>query len=239
MFSVALIGPDGAGKTTVGRRLGNVLPLPVKYIYMGINRDSSNHMLPTTRLIRAIKRFCGAKPDTAGPPDPNKAKVRPKGLVKAAWSSLKAGLRLANQLSEEFFRQSLAWYYQRRGHIVLFDRHYFADYHAYDIASGPRERPLSRRIHGFVLSRFMPKPDLVIYLDAPAEVLFARKGEGTIEALERRRQDYLQLQGLVKRFILVDAAQAEDDVTREVTKQIWDFYEARTAKPAKPQNVHV
>jgi hypothetical protein len=37
-----------------------------------------------------------------------------------------------------------------------------------------------------MLEHFYPKPNLVIYLDAPAEMLFARKKEGTIELLEQR-----------------------------------------------------
>jgi len=228
MFTVALIGPDGAGKTTIGRRLEHTLPLPVKYIYMGVNLGSSNHMLPTSRLITALKRACGAKPDVAGPPDPSQVnKPRPKGAVKRMAAGLRSSLRLVNRLSEEWFRQGLTWYYQQRGNIVLFDRHFFSDYYAYDIADNGQGRPLSRRIHGFMLDRVYPKPDLVIYLDAPAEVLLARKGEGTLEALERRRQDYLQLRGLVKNFVTADATQPEDEVARDVAKLIWDFHEAR------------
>ncbi len=237
MFTVALIGPDGAGKTTIGRRLEHRLPLPVKYVYMGVNLDSSNHMLPTTRLIHAIKRARGAKPDVAGPPDPNRVKPRPKGAVRRMAASLKSGLRLMNRIGEEWFRQGLAWYYQRRGKIVIFDRHFFSDYYAYDIANSKRERTLSSRIHGFMLAHIYPQPDLVIYLDAPAEVLFARKGEGTIEALERRRHDYLQLRDLVKHFAVVDASQPEDDVAREVSKLIWEFYSAKTGKPMQVHDV--
>jgi thymidylate kinase len=237
MFTVALIGPDGAGKTTIGRRLEHALPLPVKYVYMGVNLDSSNHMLPTTRLIRALKRARGAAPDTAGPPDPNRVKVRPKGGVKGALASLKSTLRLANRISEEWFRQGLAWYYQHRGHIVLFDRHFFSDYYAYDIANRGKGQPLSNRIHGYMLLHIYPKPDLVIYLDAPAEVLFARKGEGTIEALERRRHEYLEMQHLVKHFAIVDASQPEDDVARRVTELIWEFYNTRVGSTIKVRDV--
>ena len=68
MTTVALIGPDGAGKTTVARKLADVLPVPVRYLYMGVSTDSSNVMLPTTRITRRVKRALGAPPDTAGPP---------------------------------------------------------------------------------------------------------------------------------------------------------------------------
>ena len=237
MITVALIGPDGAGKTTIGRRLEHMLPLPVKYVYMGVNLDSSNHMLPTTRLIHAIKRARGAKPDVAGPPDPNRVKPRPKGAVKRAAAALKSGLRLANRIGEEWFRQGLAWYYQRRGNIVIFDRHFFSDYYAYDIANNGAPRPLGKRIHGFMLAHVYPKPDLVIYLDAPAELLFARKGEGTIAALERRRQEYLQMRDLVRHFKIIDAAQPEDAVARDVANLIWDFYSTKTGTPMKVRDV--
>jgi len=224
MFTVALIGLDGAGKTTLGRRLEHMFPLPVKYLYMGVNRDSSNYMLPTTRLIHMIKRTSGTKPERAGPPHPAQPAPRPKGMVKRGAASLKSSLSLVNQLAEEWFRQGLAWCYQSRGYIVLFDRHFFSDYYASDIAVGREGRSLHRRIHGFLLDRVYPKPDLVIYLDAPAEVLFARKGEGTIESLEHRRQGYLQMRSFVKHFAVVDASQPADDVAQEVARLVWDFY---------------
>ncbi len=69
---------------------------------------------------------------------------------------------------------------------------------------------------------------MVIVLDAPAEVLFARKGEGTIELLERRRQEYLRLRDQVESFAVVDVRQTEDEVAREVSALIWDYYRAKT-----------
>jgi thymidylate kinase len=221
---VALIGPDGAGKTTISRRLEGMLPRPVKYLYMGVNLDSSNMMLPTSQALRAIKRALGAPPDAGGPPDSRRVKPPPKSVFKRILVEVKSILRLINQLSEEWFRQGLAWYYQRRGDIVLFDRHYFSDYYAYDIANRRGGLPLARRIHGFVLQHIYPRPDLVIYLDAPAEVLYERKGEGTLVALERRRIEYLQMRNLVKHFVVVDASQPLDDVVRAVTEVISNYY---------------
>lgn len=224
MFTVALIGPDGAGKTTISHHLMESLPWKVKYLYMGVNPDSSNRVLPTTAVIRAIKRACGVKPDVGGPPELQRAQAKPQGLVRGMARGAKSMLSLANRLCEEWYRQMLTWSYQFRGYIVLYDRHYFIDYFAYDIAPSEWRRPLARHIHGFLLSRVYPKPDLVIYLDAPSEVLLARKGEGTLETLERRRQEYLELKDHVKHFAVVDADRPVDEVTHDVTEVIVDFY---------------
>jgi thymidylate kinase len=227
-FTVALIGPDGAGKTTLARRLEQELPMPAHYLYMGVSADSSDRMLPTTRLAHALKRRRGAAPDNAGPPDPATVRApKPKGVVKRARRSVRSTLRLANQLAEESYRNVLAWRYLRRGSIVLFDRHYFSDYYAYDIANGGT--PLSRRVHGWALRRVYPRPDLVVYLDAPAHVLLARKGEGTVEALERRRGDYLQLADVTPNFEVIDAARPLEDVAADLVRLISRFSAQRTA----------
>ncbi len=229
MFTVALIGPDGAGKTTIGHIIERELPLPVKYLYMGVNADSSNHLLPTARLARLIRRARG-KRDNRGPREHNLEASPTKGALRQMASSIKSILSLANRLAEECYRQALAWYYKRRRFIVLFDRHYFPDYYAYDIIRDGRRRPLAQRIHGLFLNHVYPKPDLLVYLDAPAEVLLARKGEGTRELLERRRGDYLQIAQVVKHFVVVDANRPQSAVARDVRACISDFYRSQNQR---------
>jgi thymidylate kinase len=236
LLTVALIGADGAGKTTVGRRLQEELPELIKYVYMGVNLDSSNLVLPTTRLLLEIKRVLGKRPVMSGPPDPTRTASRPQGLIKRTIVGLKSSLRLVNQLGEEWFRQAVAWHYRRRGYVVLFDRHFFFDYYAHDIANRGQYRPLSSQIHGFLLKHFYPQPDLVVFLDAPAEVLFARKGEGTIYFLEHRRQEYLQLRHHVRHFFVVDVTRPLDDVTRDVIALIQGFRQARSDGPCEVQD---
>ena len=77
-------------------------------------------------------------------------------------------------------------------------------------------------MHGFVLQRFYPRPDLVILLDAPAPLLWARKQEGTLEALVRRRDEYLRLRDGLGGIETVDVAQPEETVVREVARLILD-----------------
>jgi thymidylate kinase len=214
MVTVALIGADGAGKTTLARSLEATGELPVKYLYMGVNGEASNHMLPTTRALRALKRVLGRGGDEGGPPDPERVLARRRKGLRGALAELKSAARLANQLCEEWYRVALARRYERRGYLVLFDRHFFADYWAHDVAAH-RELSLARRLHGRLLAR-LPRPDCTIVLDAPPEVLYARKPEGTLERLARRRQEYLDLHAQLERCSVVDASRPPQEVREQV-----------------------
>jgi thymidylate kinase len=217
-FSVALVGADGAGKSTIGRELASNLDFDARYLYMGDNPESAEQMLPTTRFLVWLRQARGIAPRRGGPPtarEPSGGGVKPG----AGESKIKAGLRLANKLAEESYRVLLAWLFQLKGNVVVFDRHYFADYYAYDIAPGTEDRTLGSRVHGLAL-RLFPKPDLIVCLDAPGEVLFARKPEGTVEALERRRQEYFRIRDRVRRFVVVDASQDKDRVMRDVVEAV-------------------
>lgn len=206
-FTVALIGCDGAGKTTVARALERETDLPVRYLYMGVSVGSSNRLLPTTRLAHAVKR---ARP----------APAQRTGVARRARRATRSWLRLGNRVAEEWYRQLIAAIDIRRGRIVVFDRHFTADFHASDVAAP--DRTLSRRVHGFLLQHAYPKPDLVIFLDAPPEVLFARKGEGTVASLARRRAEYRRLGAGLERFAIVEATQPLADVVSRVAGIIWE-----------------
>jgi thymidylate kinase len=230
MFTVALIGPDGAGKSTIGRKLELISPLPAKYVYMGVNLESSNLVLPTTRLLLEVKRAQGRRPDIAARTrDGYQLHTRPKSIAKRLAASLKESVRFVNLSAEEWFRQIIVWYYIFRGYYVIFDRHFYFDYYAHDIANADPNRPLNSRIHGFMLDKIYPKPDFVIFLDAPSEVLFARKPEGTLDALERRRQEYVHLRELIKNWAIVDVSQPVEVVTQEVSDLILDFHRSKNA----------
>ena len=155
------------------------------------------------------------------PPPPtsgNPARRAAKGGAQA--------VRLLMWLAEEWFRQAVAEFHRRRGSIVVFDRHFYADYYHFDVAAEGR-RSLSSRVHGWLLRHAYPKPDLVICLDAPGQVLYDRKQEASVEWLERRRQQYLQLAKVLPDFVVVDGDRPLESVRREVATVIGAFIEKR------------
>jgi hypothetical protein len=198
---------------------------------MGVSPLSSNHALPTTRLIAAAKRALGRDADMAGPPDPTRAKRPPSHPAKRVLYEGKRLLTLANRVAEEAYRQRIARGYRRRGVVVVSDRDFFADYYAHDIANPDPHRPLASKLHGAILRRFYRRPDLIIFLDAPAELLYARKGEGSVALIEARRQEYSQLRDQVAQFETVDASQPYETVLQQVIQLIADKWSVASGQP--------
>ena len=223
MASVTLIGPDGAGKTTITRRLESSGLLPFKYLYMGVSISSSNTALFTSRLAEWVKRRHPrpARGETGAPAS--------SGRRRGVRGGLRAAARLANRLADAWFRQTLSWYHQFRGRVVLYDRHFVFDY-APEITTGPDT--WERRAHRWCLTHLYPSPDLVIFLDAPGDVLFARKGELSAAELERRRQGFLRQGERLPNFVRVDATLPLETVYWEVAGHVVRFH--RCGHPQAP-----
>jgi len=109
--------------------------------------------------------------------------------------------------------------HQWRGRLVVFDR-YTLDARL-PAVTGERARTRLRR---WLLGHACPLPDLVIVLDAPGEVLHARSGEHTVEALDAQRRRYLALVGTIPHAVVVDAQAEPEKVVRRVTALVWERY---------------
>jgi thymidylate kinase len=229
-FTVAIIGPDGVGKTTVARALETAAPVPVKYVYMGDNPAAANHTLPTTRWWKSRPRVHEAEAHANGATLSRRASSgsRParRGMLRTVLRPARKTLGFCNRILEETYRQAVAARFARHGFVVVYDRHFLFDYWFTDVdAAGPR--PLRRRLHGQLLQRLQRPPDLVICLDAPGEVVWRRKGEFTPEFLEKRRAQYRSLASRVDHFAVVDANRPLDLVVGDVRDLLREFDRSR------------
>ena len=193
------------------------MPLRTKYIYMGANIESANIALPTSRLILYVKRRSFKRvAKREGITDPDFLSTHHSAHRSVKYGRVATAFRVSNRLAEGYFRQLVALIYEVRGFIVIHDRDLLSDtWHV------SRESRLSDQTYRWILTHLYPRPDLVIFLDAPPEVLFARKGEGSLDYLGQKRDAYAA-QGLTAAgdFVRVDAAQPLEDVVAEVMGRI-------------------
>ena len=112
-----------------------------------------------------------------------------------------------------------------RSTLVVFDRYY------HDLLVDPqRYRYGGPMWLARLVGRLVPKPNLWIVLDAPAEVLQSRKQEVTFEETCRQRKAYLDLARQVPNAAIIDAAKPLDDVVIATSRAILDYMAERTIK---------
>ncbi len=180
--SVAIMGPDGAGKTTLVNGLRATLPFPTRVVYMGLTGG---------RLPRADA-------------------LRVPGLVLAA------------RLMLLWARYGVGLYHRARGRIVLFER-YTLDGKVPSGAPLAALGRLSRRVQALAV----PRPELLLLLDASGATMHSRKGEYTSAQLEEWRDAYHRLRGRGGVLEVVNAEQPAEVVRRDAQARIWQCYVQR------------
>lgn len=203
-FSVALLAPDGAGKSTLSSALADDPILKARRIYMGGNLEARTIGLPTTAWLH--RRLKAQNGKTGG---------------RDLFHSFLQALNFCNKLLEQWLRTFSARYHLLHGRIVIFDRY------VYDSWMNKKSVTLWKRLRRVLFESQLPKPDLVILLDAPGEVLFERKGEHTAVWLEEQRQRYLALRERIPHLYVVDASQPAEQVKNEAIDLIWKHVAAQ------------
>lgn len=216
MTTIAIIGADGAGKTTIARMIQRANREAVEYVYLGANIESGNYRLPTSRLILFLKlRAFERKARREGITDPAYISTHHQDHREIKYGWFGSWLQMANRLMEGAYRQTIALLFQFRGQIVICDRHLYID----GLVNRKSQR-LVDRVYLWALTHLFPKPDMVVYLDAPPEILMLRKPEGNLERLQEWRESYLRAGQLLPNFVTVDASQPLPEVYAEVNQRI-------------------
>ena len=109
--------------------------------------------------------------------------------------------------------------------FVLFDR-YYQD----QVVDSKRYRYGGSMWLARLVGKLIPKPDLWILLDAPAEVLQGRKQEVPFAETARQQEAYLNLVSHFPNAVIVDSSKPLDEVVADVNKAILDFMARRTNK---------
>ena len=114
-----------------------------------------------------------------------------------------------------------------RGGLVLIDRYYF------DFLVDQRRYRL-RVPAGLVRLgyRCLPRPDLVVLLDAPTEVLQSRKQEVPPTETQRQREAFLKLVRSLANGRVIDAAQPADQVASDLIRVVLEVIAQRAEKRA-------
>jgi thymidylate kinase len=182
---VVVLGPDGAGKSTVLEALATDPPA-----------------WSTGAVLRHLKPSVIHRA-TADTTDPHG--VPPRGLLTSVLKCL-----------YWLFEYTAGYYLHVRpdlkaGKLVLFDR-YLLDV----LVDARRYRYGGPSWLTQLLWRVVPKPDLVVVLSAPAEVLLERKQELPSEEIERQLQAYQALVSQQRGGRIVDVSGSPEEAVRSV-----------------------
>jgi thymidylate kinase len=197
---VAFLGPDGSGKSSVIDAV-SVQMAPA------FRRVSRFHFRP--RLI------AGNRGQSSAVTDPHGQAPR-SGIVsiikmKMLWADYVLGYLLR-------VRPALV-----RSTFVIFDR-YFSDV----LVDPKRVRYGGPGWLPGLVNAIIPQPDLLIILDAPVDVLYARKQEVALDQLEHLREGYLRIAASSPNAAIIDASQPLSKVIADTEARILLELERRT-----------
>jgi thymidylate kinase len=198
---IAFIGPDGCGKSLV-------IDAIRKQFSQTFRDVQCFHLRPG--FLHHMSNAEGSVTDPHGQP--------PRGRIA---SVAKVFYFVADYFFGYLFQLVPAMI---RSHLIIFDR-YIDDL----LVDSKRVRYSGPKWLLQLAARIVPRPDLVVLLDAPAEVLWSRKQEVPFNEVVRQRAAYLRMAHNLPSTIVVDAAQPVPGVVHDVMEVIVAHFSRRAA----------
>lgn len=166
---VCLIGPDGSGKTTISQVLKEGVG---KHVFEG-----HRYYHGQFGIFPGLKKFTTLLRSKSSSEDKDRAEhVNADPSAYPAWRST---LYAVYYGIEYFFGSLLLAAMKRRGRLIIFDRYF------YDFYIQGQHRKIPTKLLN-IIRRFVPKPDLIVWLQSESAIIYARKPELSISELERQ-----------------------------------------------------
>ena len=201
-LSVVVLGPDGAGKSSVIHAIGgrDLLPVFDRSVCWGF-------VPPLHRLIKSQ--------GSTSQPHALPARSLAGSLIKAGY-----------WLVFSFLLHPRTHVMKARGGLVLYDRH-FVDI----LVDAKRYRYKGPSWVLRAIWSVIPKPDLVVLLDAPAEIIEKRKKELSVKEIARQLRAYRKLVEALPNGVIVDANKPFVQVVEALNGVVLECYLKRAPIP--------
>ncbi|MGC1424030.1 MAG: hypothetical protein WA354_22290 [Terracidiphilus sp.] len=197
---IAIMGPDGAGKSVVI----DAIQQQFRFAY---DKVKCFHLRPKSLRRGAATQQVVTNPHGKPPRSPLLSVLKILFMMADYW--LGYALQIAPAM--------------RRSQLIVFDRY------IYDLlVDSKRVRYGGPQWLLRLAACLVPHPDMVILLDAPPDVLWARKREVPFDEVMRQRDEYCKLARSLPFATIVNAAQPLSDVIRDVDCAIVEHFERRT-----------
>ena len=212
---VVLVGPDGAGKTTLALKLSEGIGT---LVFRGTALYHSQfNFLPRLRTLG--RRITGLKLKEIDFTQPHSgSKVKPTGMARCI-------LYLLYYIWDYQLARLSLWLHRGRSRLILFDRYFYNYYY---------QKAYMRLPWLFLdfLRIAVPKPDVVLIMDADASVIYDRKPELDCPEIERQLEAINKLTERLHSIVLkrVQASQGLEVAENEAVRAIVGFVAAKNRK---------